>query len=58
MKEIIPKTKVQKQSTQAKLLSFKKMTYKYLSLPEQSPFSMIKEKEKKKQTKIRDSRVE
>ena len=36
-----------KQSTQAKLLSFKKMTYKYLSLPEQnynSPSSMIKEK--------------
>lgn len=46
-----------KQSTQAKLLPFKKTTYKYLSLPEQNynnPSSMIKEKEKK----IRDSRVE
>lgn len=58
MKEIILKIKVQTVHRQ-KLLPFKKMTYKYLSLPEQNynnPSSMIKEKKKKK--KIRDSRVE
>lgn len=44
-----------KQSTQAKLLPFKKTTYKYLSLPEQNynnPSSMIKEKEKKKNQRL------